>query len=342
VSSKNVPLDPQVVAEIDDLLADETDPDIQVSLRGKMLAQAQAEANEQAADRTLYRSAVQSARDAGDPHPEIKAKFAVKRQKVIDQYEKRLRAIRRRVDALHRKRASGLARRVNKASKTAKPSQRRFAQLDADYVDIVGQAEKDGWLTHVPLVLLEIEKKIGRYRLPHWEKTTTSLKVMAMSIISNRDGAQTINLRVTHDLCDKALASDRGPASVMQDRIRNALGKTFGKGAVPDFWFVVEMNGTRGFHLHGAVITPAVVNGVELVNAALRDAGGEWAGPARRLYQQKALELNEPIYWASYACKSLAAGGLRTDRKLFASTIGVRTRAVAGWNGMRAALPQSP
>jgi hypothetical protein len=32
----------------------------------------------------------------------------------------------------------------------------------------------------------------------------------------------------------------------------------------------------------------------------------------------------------------------RIDRKLFASTEGIRQRAALGWNDLRAGLPQSP
>ena len=85
-----------------------------------------------------------------------------------------------------------LAGKLEAASKSANPDQRRLPQTDRQYVDLIGEAEKGGWLADRALVLSKIKEELGRYRLPHWEKTTISLKVMAMSVVCESEGAQTI------------------------------------------------------------------------------------------------------------------------------------------------------
>jgi hypothetical protein len=298
-------MDPRKVAEIDDLLADEDDADIKAAVREKLVAQLQAETNERVRFRKAYREAFQAARDAGDPHPRIKAQFAVRRQQIVDQYAKRVRALTKRAEDVSRRSADRTQLRFEKASKSTQPHRRRFAGRDREYVEIIGEAQKSGYLHDVPLVLSKIKSKLNHYRLDHWEKTTTPLKVMAMAVVGAREGAQTINLHLNPDTCKKALASPKGPAVFLQGRIRQAFERVFGKGNVPDFWFVIETEFGRDFHLHGMVITPAVVNGRDLVDSALRAAGGRWLASGGHQHQQVSDDPWAPLGWASYVVKRL-------------------------------------
>ncbi len=85
----------------------------------------------------------------------------------IDMQNSRVRAIFKRVEAGKRKRRDKFARSLEALSKSATPALRRMPQRDRDYVDLVGKAEKEGWLGDVPLVLSKLKKKLGTYRLPH-------------------------------------------------------------------------------------------------------------------------------------------------------------------------------
>ena len=145
---------------------------------------------------------------------------------MADLHDKRVRALRKRVEALTRKRWDKLEAKVEQASRTAKPNQRRLPQRDRQYLEIIGDAEDGGYLHDAPLVLSKLKKKLRTYRLPHWEKTTTALKVMAMSVVSAEKGAQTINLRLSPKVSGEAQASSR-PAVYMQARIREALKRAY-------------------------------------------------------------------------------------------------------------------
>ncbi len=128
---------------------------------------------------------------------------------------------------------------------------------------------------------------------------------MAMSVASANEGAQTINLRLNPGICAKARASNRGEVSYMQDRLRRALERAFGKRSCPEFWFAIETDRTGLFHLHGAVVTPTTPGARELVDEALREAGGGWESPKGQQYQQVSDHLSHPIGWASYVVKHM-------------------------------------
>lgn len=341
VSSKNVPLDPREIAEIDDIVSVIDDPIQRRRMRNREVRKLQDKANLDAAKRQVFRNALEQTQRNGDPDPAGVAALQAEAWAMDELRLRRFRATQKRGQDASRKHADKVHRRREKASKSANPNRRRFPQRDRDYVDIVGKAEKGEWLNDRPLVLREIEKKLGSHRLDHWEKTSLPLKVMAMSVVCSQEASQTINLRINPDVRKKALASSRGAASFMQDNIRKALERTFGKDNAPDFWFVIESDHAGTFHLHGAVITPPVVNGLELVDKALRSAGGAWAASGGQQHQQLAVDLYGPLNWASYVCKHMNITGTRIDRKLMASTRGMSERASAAWNDIRATLPQS-
>lgn len=338
----DAPLPPAKIAEIESLLKEVNDPNVRIAFRERLFGEAQAAANADALNRRRYHTALTQAQLRGDPDPEVSAAHSVIHQRWSDLHDERVRAIFKRVDHGIIKRRDKSATKAEKASKSAKPATRRLPQRDRQYLEIVGTAEKEGYLGDVPLVLSILNSKIPNYRLPHWEKTTISLKVMAMSSESSREGAQTINLRLNSVVCGKALASPRGPASYMQDAIKRAFDKTFGKGKGPDFWFVIETDTNARFHLHGAVVTPNMADAVDMVDAALRTAGGKWESDGGHQHQQVTRSLDDPLWWAFYAVKRMNIGGGRISSKLFASTRELRSRAEINWDDLRSSLPQEP
>ncbi|WEK39592.1 MAG: hypothetical protein P0Y50_13800 [Candidatus Brevundimonas colombiensis] len=259
-------------------------------------------------------------------------------------------AVREKINAYIRKRiAAGLkkgerlaankeAEALERASRTASPKQRRRAQDDRKYLDIVGSAEKDASLASSGLVRSKIEKQIGAYSLPHWEKTTIALKVMALSCETAKRGGRAINLRISDAMSDKALSSQRGPVSFVQNQVRETLKRRFAADA-PEFWFVMERDNDRRFHLHGAYETADHIDH-RLVDAALRDAGG-WSADAGKGTAQLSRPLTEPLFWASYVVKTINLTSTMTDRKLLGSTAEIKTSARGGWDALSGGLPKA-
>ncbi|NGM51924.1 hypothetical protein G5B46_20120 [Caulobacter sp. 602-2] len=341
MSNVNTLIDPRKVADLEAILVG-LDPKIAARFRTREMQRLQDEANSAAVNRRLYANAFEQAQLNGHPDPQGFALDQVQLQGVIKLHERRTAAIFKRINHQNRMRANKLAAKVEASSKTAKKGVRRFPQADRHYVDIVGKAERLGHLDNAPLVLSTFPSYLRTYKLPHWDKATISLKVMAMSLEAAKEGAQTINLRVSPSVRASALASPRGPASYMQDAIRRAFRSVFGSDGCPEFWFVIELDGSSAdaFHLHGAVATPSVANGRELVDAALRSAAGGWGVPGGAYHQQVSRELLDPIYWASYAVKTMNISGREIERKLLASTNGIRAWARGSWEDVRASLPQ--
>jgi hypothetical protein len=337
----NVPISPDRLREIAAFVAEDDDLKVKLILQERLIRIAQKEANEDALNRKRYRKAIEEAHLEGYADPEGYARAVVGKLKLIDLHESRVRAMFRRVEARNTKGRDKLAAKLETASKTANPSIRRLPEVDRQYVEIIGEAEKEGTLSNVPSVPSKLNSKIPGYHLPHWEKTTTVLKIMAMSLESSREGAQTINLLLNPSVCEKALRSPKGPATYIQHRIRVAFKKAF-NGEIPDFWFVIETDTDQRFHVHGAVVTPNVPDAVKKVDDGLRVAGGVWDNPAGGQKQQLSTSLDHPIGWASYICKRMNKGKTRIETKLFGSTLPIRRRAEAGWDALRAALPQSP
>lgn len=326
--SVNVPLDPRKIAEIDAMVAG-LNPTVAAHFRARQIAREQAEANQKAVNRRIYRKALEEARLNGHPDPEGFACDRVLDARLADVHTKRLAAIFKRVWSNNRRRANKLASKQELASKTATKNFRRLPQADRHYVDIIGEAERYGYLDDAALVMSKFPSHLKSYRLPHWEKTTISLKVMAMSMEAAKEGAQTINLRIHPSVRAKASASPRGPAGYMQEAIRRSFRATFGPDRAPEFWFVIELDGSDGdhFHLHGAVVTPSIANGFNLVDAALCSAAGGWDDPSGQIYQQVPKELTDPIYWASYAVKTMNITGREIERKRTPPSI-AKSRAI--------------
>jgi hypothetical protein len=340
MANVNVPIPLDDRRGIDAALEDVDDPDLANALRKDFMARAQRKANQDAQDRRRYREAREYAVEADLDDPSEYAADAVAAHRVLDRYDATVKAIFRRVMSRSARRTDRAATKQEAASKSANPSLRRHPQKDRLYVQILGEAERKGFLSNRPLVSTKLNFKIPGYKLPHWQKTTMALKVMALSIESEKEGSQTINLHPNRDVCKAALESPRGPASYMQDRIRKAMERTFGKGESPEFWFVIETDSECRFHLHGAVVTPTTPNAPKMVDAALRSAGGEWDAAGGHQHQQVSRSLDGPLGWASYVCKHMNLARNVIDRRLLASTAGIKRKAVMGWNDLRASLPQ--
>jgi hypothetical protein len=184
----NVPLHPDELRRIESVLDEIDDPPRRSALRRKMVASAQKAANADALDRRRYRDELTEATASGAADPKGVASARVTAAKVMDEHDARVRATFRRVSARSARRFDKAAVRVEKASKSAKPALRRMPQKDRKYVDILGEAEKQGYLADHPLVLSIINSKMTRYRLPHWQKTTSPLKVMALAIEKSAHG----------------------------------------------------------------------------------------------------------------------------------------------------------
>lgn len=333
----NVPLPPEDEAAIRAALAEVDDPVLRAELERKFRARAQGKANRAAQQSIAFREALREARDNGYGDPEGFARARAANVMLEQESERRLAAIKGRVLASVRKTANRGARKLDQASKTARPHARRFPEWDRRYLEIVGVAEKEGRLGDTSLVVSKIKSSLGTYRLPHWEKTTTSLKAMAMSVVIAERGATTINLRLSRDMCRAALRSSRGPASFLQNRIRAALKREF-LHELPEFWFVLERDSDHLFHAHGAIErTPGQE---DRVDQALRSAGGTWDGSGAERFQQVGKPLVEAVWWAYYATKHLNVTGTSIDRKLFASSVEIRNAARGRWDGLRSSFPQ--
>ena len=222
------------------------------------------------------------------------------------------------------------------ASRTARPDQRRNPQRDREYLEIVGSEERAGLLQSGGLVGAKIQKRLGNYRLPHWEKATLPLKVMALSLETAARGGRTINLRIGHEVSKKALASSRGPVSFVQNQVRETLKRRFADDA-PEFWFVMERDTDDLFHLHGAYVDQVHVPHAE-VDAALRDAAG-WNLVRGAGLAHQSVELKDPIFWAHYTVKQMNLTARITERKLLASTAELRDASRGAWDRWRSKLP---
>lgn len=256
---KNVPLSPQEEQEMREALASifeiVPDPAVRARFENQVRRDAQAKANKGAQNRIYFREELAYAKSQGFAEPENYAQGQAAYRSQQDVYQNRIdRALRQaKFDIL--KFANKAAAKVEKTSRTAQKGLRRRAQADRFFLATTGVAEKEGRPVTGGLVEAEIQKKYPGYRLPHWEKTTLPLKVMALSVESHTQGAHTINLRLSKEIDEAARRSPRGIVSYMQDRIRKAMKETFADDA-PEFWFVLERDNAIQFHLHGAVVIP--------------------------------------------------------------------------------------
>jgi len=322
------------------IASDFTDPEERAKAERDVRRKVQARANEDAADRRVRREAMERANDLGIGDPLEYAAKAVAYDRQERRSARQQASDSRRAKVVLRRMANRGAASRESAAKTARPNTRRSSSRDRQYVAALGKAERDGHAISSPLVTSELKKLLKAYAPPHWDKGTTPIKVMALSLESSERGAWTINLRLTPEVCAKALASPRGPASFLQDRVRKAMEREF--GASPEFWFVVERDNDQRFHLHGAVVCEigdeAVVARIE---KALEAAGGRWDSRAGRLYQQKGRVLIDPFWWAAYVIKDLNLTAIGIERKLFASTAEIKDAARGNWDFVRSKLPRA-
>jgi hypothetical protein len=331
---KDVPLSPEEEQEIATALsgmeADLDDPVALARYEKQVRRLIQDGANAGAEGRIRYREQLAIAQSFGHPEPEEYARSQAAHLATIEVLERRTERGFRQAKADILMLANKAAAKTEKVSRAAHSGVRRRGQADKFFLATTGVAEKEGRPVKGGSVEAEIQKQYAGYRLPHWEKTTLPLKVLALSVESHRQGAHTINLRVSKGIDEAARRSPRGIVSYMQDRIRKAMKETFADDA-PEFWFVLERDNATRFHLHGAVVIPQP--GCErMIDEALRRAGGSWS---QKSFQQVGRPVTQPIWWAHYTTKSLNLTVLDIDTRLFASTLGIRRAARAGWEDLR-------
>lgn len=237
-----------------------------------------------------------------------------------------------------RKATNRLAEKRETASKNAHGNRRRYLQADRIYLEIIGAAEAEGLPATDPLVTGKLEKRLKGYKLPHWDKTTLPLKVMAMSVALAKHGARTVNLRLSPDVQERAKSANKTVVSFLQNRIRMELKKEFEADA-PEFWFVIERDNDKRFHLHGAIACPDDGLFREGIEKALRRAAGKWNSKAGQHHQLLTKPLAKPFGWATYVTKDLNVTAMSVPGKLLGWSGGVRAQAQHEWNGLRKALP---
>lgn len=337
---KNVPLSPEEEAWIREIGEGYDDAGERLAAEQNFRRKLQAKANRAAVDRQVFREARERARAGGFDDPEGYASKAVAYARLERSAARKQAANAKRSKAAVRSSADRTAGALEAAAKTARPDIRRSPDRDREYVTLLGSAERSGHRFDSSLVTSKLKKHLGKYAPPHWDKGTIPIKVLAMSLEASKRGAWTINLHPSQEICLKALASPRGPASFLQDRVRKGFKSEFGH--TPEFWFTVERDNDTRFHLHGAVTCDiSDEDAVRRVDAALRSAGGRWeASRGGPLFQQQGRVLTEPFLWAAYAIKDLSLTAISVDRKLLASTAEIRAAARGTWNFTRDKLPR--
>lgn len=321
-----------------EVLSDVSDPGVRADLEKRFRKRLKAKEDRAEGNEAVFNAAFGRALSLGIDDPLEYAQRAVKLAFMESIQAVKVAAVRKAPVRIATSGANHAAVAAESASRTANPTQRRNHQRDREYLEIIGSAEREGRLSSPGLVGAEIQKKLGRYRPPHWEKTTLPLKVAALSLETAKRGGRTINLRIGHTSSKKALTSSRGPVSFMQNHVRETLKRRFEDDA-PEFWFVMERDSEDLFHLHGAYVDQGHIS-YGLVDAALRDAGG-WTSPKASGLAQQSAELKDPLYWASYAVKQMNLTSTMTDRKLLASTAEIRDAARGGWETVRNSLPRT-
>lgn len=333
MTSELKPANERLLAE---MLSDVTDPVLRLELDSRFRKRLKAREDRAEANEQVFNEAFSRALSLGIEDPQDYARRAVKLAFRERLHEMKVAAVRKAPMRMATNAANSAAVAAEAASRTASPTRRRNQQRDRQYLEIIGSAERAGRLANVALVGAEIKKHVGRYRLPHWEKTTLPLKVAALSLETARRGGRTINLRIGHTFSKKALVASRGPVSFMQNQVRETLKRRF-EGDAPEFWFVMERDTHELFHLHGAYVDQTHI-AHRLVDAALRDAGG-WTSTSGGGLAQQSRELKDPLFWASYVVKQMNLTSDLTDRKLLASTAELRDAARGAWDGWRSHLP---
>ncbi len=332
------PLSEAATREIDSILAEIDDPALKQEWRHKLERIFSVRADRAEKNGKVSNEAYERALRQGIEDPLDYAQRAVDLSVREAIHMKKVRSIKNWSVEADTKVANRAAESSELLSKTASQGLRRRPQDDRLYVTTIGAEEKAGRLTFSGLVAVKIEKRIPGYRLPHWEKTTPPLKLMALSVETQRRGARTINLRIGHETSLKALASPRGPVSYIQNQVRQVFRRRFADDA-PEFWFVMEKDTHDRFHLHGAYEHIGHLDH-GLIDDALRDAGG-WAGNAGKGLSQFSKPQNDAFAWAAYCLKRVNLTASMTDRKLIASTAEVRDAARGSWDQLRDRLSRA-
>ncbi|GGZ30631.1 hypothetical protein [Asticcacaulis endophyticus] len=346
-----------VTAGIEDFLHDIPKP-LKRSAARKLYGEAYAKERFKSTHKKAYGEAVRSRH----PRPEVFAKNAALKEAIERRDKNRTEARERREELRQQKRlnkhclkreiaAVACSRRkklVGGVSKLAPQPVRRVPQKDKVFLDIIGKCERGGQLGRAPLVLSFLTDKplLRDYTLPCWDKTSSTLKIMAMSHQSHISGGITINLHLSPNVHQQAMTSSKGPAPYMQDRIRKAFMDAL--DTVLPFWFILEYSRkTKTYHLHGAVVLPSVPDAQIHVDQALRIAGGKWDHDKAQYHQQKSKPLNDPFVWASYAVKAMNITRHKLfpdqsddNKKIFAASNEMRRLAKDGWDKLRGGLPQ--
>lgn len=331
-------LKPENETLLADILSDVADSDLRADLEARLRRRLAAREDRADANQKVFSDAYGRALALGIEDPVEYAQRAVKLDFMGNIHAMKVAALRKASARMAANEANRDAVAEEGASRTASPSQRRNPQRDREYLEIVGSEEKAGRLQSRGLVGSKIQKRLGNYRLPHWEKTTLPLKVMALSMEAHMRGGRTINLRLGHEVSRKALSSSRGPVSFVQNQVRETFKRRFADDS-PEFWFVMERDTDNLFHLHGAYVDQAHIPHAE-VDAALRDAAG-WSAAQGVGLAQKSAELKDPIFWAHYTVKQMNLTAGITERKLLASTAGLRDASRVAWDHRRSKLPNS-
>lgn len=318
---------------LDDILADVSDPGTRSQLELKFRRKLKAKEDRAKANQEIFNTAFERAVSLGIDDPQDYADSAVDLAFMERIHAMKVAVIRKAPVRMATNQANRTAEADEALSKSANPSQRRSLQNDRKYLALVGSEDRAGRLVPGGLVGAKIQKLVPGYKLPHWQKTTLPLQVMALSLETHKRGGRTINLRLSHERGLKALGSSRGPASFVQNQVREMFKRRFAADS-PEFWFVIERDADDRFHLHGAYVDQAHID-CRFVDKALRDAGGWSAGSGSGL-GQISKPLNDAVWWASYCVKRLNLTATMTDRKLLASSAEIRDSARGSWENTRA------
>lgn len=327
-------LSKQSEQELASILDTISDPEVRRAQEKRLRRELARQEEEAEKSEQVFRDAYEWAERRAHPDPFEHALLKMKHAKKLRMLERRTQAAMRGPVLAAAKDADKLAMRVERASRTAKPGQRRRLQRDRQYVAILGDAERDGRFGSVEG---EVEKKLRGYKPESWEKATLPLKVLALCLETKSIGGRTINMRISDEMGRKALASDRGPVSFVQNQVRETLKATFADDA-PDFWFVMERDTKERFHLHGAYVAPTHIDHA-LIDDALRRAS-QWSDPSTRGKSQVSRTLDDPFYWAAYVLKRMNLTRMVTERKLLGCTAPLRSSAMGRWAGVREDLPR--
>lgn len=333
------PREDDIDGRLRDALRD-VEPDLHAVLEPRLRARFAAELVDGVRKRATFRRELQLAKDAGHPDPVMVARNATLWAVLMARYEQRIEHIFRRAKSRSLDSANRRLLHTERAAKSARPDLRRLPHKDRVYVLLLAKAERQGWFGDQPLVASRLKSKLKAYTPPHWDKTTTSLKVLAYALESHARGASTFSLRLGREVAKKALASKRGPAAFLQNRIRQAMKREFGDDA-PDFWFTIEDGySPEKLHLHGAIVLPSSPEVVDRASGALRRAGGKWATTQGQQYQLALKVMDKPFGWAGYVCKELNITARDVEQRLVAVTSGLARAARERWPETRAALPR--